>query len=646
MNRAYSILNIKSVADDGEFFKFSGIASTPTVDRQGDIVEPMGAQFKLPMPLIWQHMSDKPVGQVTFAKPTKDGIPFEAQIPYIREAGVLKDRIDEAIQSIKYKLVAAVSIGFVPIADEIERMKDGGLRFLKWLWLELSLVTIPANAEATITTIKSIDKAQLAASGQGSRVVTLSPGVSGQKQIPQTPKGKTVKTIQEQIASFEAKRAASQARMDEIMAKSAEEGRTLDDAETQEYDGLKAEVKSVDDHLVRLRAHEATVVSKAAQVTAAAGSNEEDASRQRQGVVVTGMKSNLPKGTAFTRYAMALARSKGNLMMAEQIAKQWHDTTPEVEVMIKAAVSTGTTTDSTWAAPLALPNTVAAEFVELLRPKTILGKLQGVRRVPFNIRFPRATAGTTSGWVGQGSPKPVSRMSFETMTMNFTKIATIVAMTDELVRFSNPSAEEVVRNDMIAAIAQYSDQQFIDPTVTASAGVRPASITNGLTQYPSTGAGTPSIANVKTDIATLFNVMVNANIAPTSPVWIMHPRTALFLSLLATTQDIPAFPTISLSGGTLMGIPVITSANVPIESGNSTIIVLLDAAEIFLADDGGVTLDVSMEASLQMDGAPSAGAQSLVSLWQNNMVGVRAERYINWQRRREAAVAILDSVLY
>ncbi len=75
-----------------------------------------------------------------------------------------------------------------------------------------------------------------------------------------------MKTIAEQIASFEAKRAASKARMDEVMSKAAEEGRTLNEAETQEYDALKAEVKAVDDHLVRLKEHEAQMVERAVPI--------------------------------------------------------------------------------------------------------------------------------------------------------------------------------------------------------------------------------------------------------------------------------------------------------------------------------------------------------------------------------------------
>ncbi len=183
MERAYSVLDVKGISETPDEWVIEGVASTPSADRVGDVVEPMGAVFKLPMPLLWQHESNKPVGRVEFARPNAKGIPYVARLPKVSEAGVLKDRIDEAVQSIKYRLVAAVSIGFRALEGGVERMKSGGLRFKEWEWMELSLVTIPANADASITSIKSLDTAQLrAATGQKRGGVLLNrtpPGASG-----------------------------------------------------------------------------------------------------------------------------------------------------------------------------------------------------------------------------------------------------------------------------------------------------------------------------------------------------------------------------------------------------------------------------------------------------------------------------------
>lgn len=154
MNRAYSVLDVKSVDTENRIIR--GTATTPSPDRMGDIVEPMGVQFKNPMPLLWQHQADKPVGTVKFDKPTEGGITFEAKLAMIDEPGTLKDRIDEAWQSVKAGLVRAVSIGFRALEYSFIE-GTGGIRFVESEVMELSLVTIPANADATITNIKSID---------------------------------------------------------------------------------------------------------------------------------------------------------------------------------------------------------------------------------------------------------------------------------------------------------------------------------------------------------------------------------------------------------------------------------------------------------------------------------------------------------
>src|SRR5215471_10236200 len=99
LERAYTLLEVRGT--DEEARTIEGIASTPTPDRYEDVVEPLGAKYALPMPLLWQHRSDAPVGHVEFAKPQKDGIPFKARILKTDEPGSLRDRLDEAWQSVK-----------------------------------------------------------------------------------------------------------------------------------------------------------------------------------------------------------------------------------------------------------------------------------------------------------------------------------------------------------------------------------------------------------------------------------------------------------------------------------------------------------------------------------------------------------------
>jgi HK97 family phage prohead protease len=154
VSRVWSQLRIKSL-NDGER-TIEGVASTPETDRVGDVVEPAGAKYKLPLPFLWQHDSEQPIGHVVRATPNATGIPVTIQLARADEPGTLKDRLDEAWQSIKLGLVKGLSIGFRPIEySYIEA--TGGYRFSVWDWLELSAVTVAANQDASISTIKRCD---------------------------------------------------------------------------------------------------------------------------------------------------------------------------------------------------------------------------------------------------------------------------------------------------------------------------------------------------------------------------------------------------------------------------------------------------------------------------------------------------------
>jgi len=463
-------------------------------------------------------------------------------------------------------------------------------------------------------------------------------------------------TLAERIAQLKKLRGDKVIAMEGIHAKAMEEGRSFDETEQTTFDQFKSDVASVDKQLENCLEMEKLLLKTADPINVAANGGGTTGSA----VILPGnprlqVVRNLPKGSAFTRYAMSLAAAQGNRMEAAEIAKsRWSRETPEVEAVLRASVAAGTTTDTNWALPLAQYTDMASEFIELLRPETIVGQIQGWKNVPFNVRMPRQTSGATAGWVGEGAPKPVSKLQFDSFTIPHTKIAVIVAITEELARFSTPSAEATVRQDLITTIAQFMDRQMFDPTVAAVSGTSPGALNNGLTlntnMIDSTGF---TVAQITADLNAALTYMATNSISMRAPYWIMHPRTKNFLMTLRTSQDIYAFRD-ELVNNKLLGIPVVSSANSVLRDQSSPAsagslegyITLIEASEIFVADDGEVMIDVSREASLQMVDDPSSSASTMFSLWQNNMIGIRAERYVYWAARRTAAVFMIKNVSY
>src|SRR6478735_1306479 len=164
-DRAYSLIEVKAVTDDGGKRTFSGIATTMDVDRVNDTIDPTGVKYKNPLVLLHQHNHERPIGTVTFKKPTSKGIEFTAEIPVVDEPGPFKDRCDTAWLEIKSGVVRAVSIGFRPLKWSYR--DDYGIDFEEIEVYELSTVSVPANAAALITgvgksmiaNVKSLDDA-------------------------------------------------------------------------------------------------------------------------------------------------------------------------------------------------------------------------------------------------------------------------------------------------------------------------------------------------------------------------------------------------------------------------------------------------------------------------------------------------------
>lgn len=680
MNKAYSLLEVKAVDNEQRIIK--GIATSPRPDRTLDVVDPFGVQVAADIPLFLYHDSTKTVGRASFGKPTSKGIPFEARIPIVTEPGALKDRVDEAWGMVKHGLITAVSIGFRVLDGAVENLKGGGFKFLSTEVMELSLVPVPAQPDAVIQgwksmgdeaqktallfSAQSIDTALRASSGSKAQSgvgpaekSAPPPGVSGTpKQLASggffyaPKKGKDTMNVSEQIKALEDKRKALTEERTTIQTKAVDEGRTKDGAEQERFAEITAEVAAIDKELGDLKVMEKDLIASAKPVK---GQNDAEAAASR-GTVPVSVKNThkLDKGIAFARAAKCLALGHLEHRDAIQIAKSLFGENESIvlatqQLVTKAAVPAATTTNQPWAGALVGEETsVFADFVEYLRPQTILGRfgqagIPGLRRVPFRVPLIGQTTGGAGYWVGEGQAKPLTQFDFNRTTLEPLKVANIAVATMEVIRDSSPSADVIIRDQLAAALRERLDIDFIDPAKAAVAGVSPASILNGVAGIVSSGTDADA---VRGDIKALFSAFIAANNAPTSGVWVMPATTALALSLMQNPLGQSEFPGISMTGGTLFGLPVIVSEYVPTDSSGA-IVALVNASDIYLGDEGGIDLSMSTEASLQMDNAPDNPATAstvMVSLWQRNLVGFRAERAINWARRRPTAVAYLTGV--
>lgn len=669
LDRAYSWLEIKSIDEEQRIIE--GIATTPKVDRMGDIVDPMGLTFAKSIPLLLFHDSTLPVGQVRLGRPTKDGVPFTAYMPKVTEPGRVKDRVDEAWHSVKYKLIATVSIGFRVLDDAMERIETGW-KFLKSEIMELSLVPIPAQDQAVITSFKSMDSAAIAlikkfdtdapaATGQMDRSANPPPASREKPTKPvnlKAKEAKPMKTIQEQIAALEAKRAATAARMSEIMQKGADDGRTTDAAEQEEFDNLESELAPIDADLKRFKSLEQAQIASAKPVPQQIKTVEQG--NEARYLAPVRIRREVKKGAGFIRLMASKWIAQQDGRNAADVAKEMFGDTPEVELVLrnginavnlihKTAVAAGNTTDSAWAAPLVVAQNLASEFLDALRPETILGRIPGLRMVPFNVTVPRTLTDPSGYWVGQGDNKPVSSMTFDSVSLPFHKLASIVAITEELARFSSPSAEETIRTALTAALIYRMDRDLLDPSKALTTGVSPASLTNGVT--PTVASGTTAAA-FRADLGDMLATYSGLNMSFRGIVLVMTSSQAMRLSLMRNTLGNKEFPDIGVMGGSLEGIPVITSENL-VATGGSPIdgypIVAINAPEVLLADDGGVSIDISREASLQMNDSPDSPETTstvLVSLWQRNYIGIKAERFVTWKKGRDGAVQFISSAKY
>jgi uncharacterized protein len=146
-------LQVKSLDREG---RFSGYASVfNMVDNQRDIMLRGAFANTVKKPLssikfLWQHQQEEPIGVLTKLSEDEHGLYVEGMLL------LNVQRANEAYTLLKAGAISGLSIGYSPLRYSID--PQTGVRLLAEvdLW-EISIVTFPANSDATITKVKSID---------------------------------------------------------------------------------------------------------------------------------------------------------------------------------------------------------------------------------------------------------------------------------------------------------------------------------------------------------------------------------------------------------------------------------------------------------------------------------------------------------
>lgn len=611
MKRVYSTLEIKAATKTNGKRIFKGLASTPTPDLAEDVIEPKGAEFKLPMPLLWQHSAWDPIGWVKKAKVTNEGIEVECEIADIPEDGILRDRLMGAWQMIKNKLVCGLSIGFKAIETASIEGTRYGEHIIKWKWLELSAVTIAENQEANITNVK-------AAFGQKS--------YSGDSEINR--RITKMKTLQEQLVELKETREVKSSRMKEISE--AIQAKTATSDDLTEFDVIVEEINQLDDD-IRIKTADA-VSSKTATAPVSIVKTAPNVQTKSKD------KDDDFEGQSFTRIVIAKAAAK--LLDVSPIAiaqKRWGKSSPMIVEMIKSAVAGGGTGGSEWGAELVAADArYTGDFINFLKAKTIYDQLP-LRPIPANVTIKGQDGTATGYWVGESAAIPASAQSFSTVNLSPLKVGAIAVVSNELLRDSTPAAEQLVRDALVDASAQRVDSTFISAAAAVS-GVSPAGVLNGVS--PDSASGTDA-DSLRADIKTLLGDFITAKNASGLHM-IMNPALAISIQMLYNALGNPEFPDITQEGGKLLGFPVHTGDNVASDD-----LIILKPSDIYKIGDMGVQVSISREAMIEMDDAPAMESEgptgptgATVGMFQTESTAIKIVRSINFARRRTATSVV------
>jgi len=366
--------------------------------------------------------------------------------------------------------------------------------------------------------------------------------------------------------------------------------------------------------------------------------------------VVTGApepeKLERGKGLAFARCVRAMAAAKMHKLGAQgvvDILRGWGDgdLASEIGKLQEKALAAGDATAGGFLVPTQFSN----EVIELLRSQSVVRRL-GARVVQMptgTLKYPKIASGASAAYIGENVNIGATEETFGQLTLTFKKLAVLTPVSNDLLRYSSPSADAIVRDDLVSSMATKEDVSFIRGAGTDST---PKGLLNWCIADQKIAAnGTVNLANITDDLGQLVVKLKQADIPMISPGWIMAPRTEQKLATIQNANGVFAFRD-EVIRGTLWGWPIGTTTNVPITldttgagNDNESEIYLVDFAQVLIGESANLLVDASQEAAYH-DGSNVQAAFSL------DQTVVRAIAEHDLGMRHDKGVAMLTGVTW
>ncbi len=222
--------------------------------------------------------------------------------------------------------------------------------------------------------------------------------------------------------------------------------------------------------------------------------------------------------------------------------------------------------------------------------------------------------------------KVISSLVLAQQLLELKKAAAIVVITRELGDF--PGAQTLFGNELTKGVVAATDTNFL------------ASLIASTTPSGSAGA---TLANVTADFDTLLSAVVTS--ASSKLYYITSSSNMKGIMAKATAGGQPAYPNVGINGGELFpGVQAISSDSIAAGAA-----LLLDATAI-AGNSDVITPGKSEQSTLQLEStspdSPPVAGTTVLSLWQNNMLALRMERYFAFTLLRTSGVASLSGVNY